>query len=81
MVAFAREMSRERAWCGPFSFYAWAALRAERVTLVMGGLSVILPDGVTDAGALEEAPGWSGRVVVFCRLQQARDPLGGGAGR
>eukprot|EP00969_Alexandrium_andersonii_P045741 2007300-Alexandrium_andersonii.AAC.1 len=62
MVAFAREMARERAWCGPFSFYAWAALRGQRVTLVMGGLSVILPDGVTDAGGLEASAGWTGRV-------------------
>eukprot|EP00969_Alexandrium_andersonii_P187770 8296329-Alexandrium_andersonii.AAC.1 len=32
---------------------AWAALRGQRVALVVGGLSVILPDGVTDAGGLE----------------------------
>eukprot|EP00969_Alexandrium_andersonii_P119604 5288117-Alexandrium_andersonii.AAC.1 len=71
MAEFAREMSRGSAWRGPFSFYAWAANRGERATLVVGGLSVSLPGGVVEDGALEPTSEWAIRVALFCRLWRA----------
>eukprot|EP00969_Alexandrium_andersonii_P007622 331823-Alexandrium_andersonii.AAC.1 len=62
MTDFARDISRERAWRGPFAFCAWAVARRQAVTLVMGNLAVSLPDGVDTDGVLHPAGIWDDRA-------------------